>query len=272
MKSEESSKIHDKRAKLEQILLQAQSVVVAYSAGVDSTFLLKAAHDVLGDNAHAIIAKSSVVPARDISEAEAFCKEHGIDLKVLEYDPFSVEGFAKNPKDRCYICKKALFSMLLEQTHKFGANMLADGSNVDDMSDYRPGMKALEELGIRSPLKEAGLTKNDIRQLSSEDGLPTWDKPSFACLATRIPCEEPITPDKLSRIEKAEDMLLKLGIRQFRVRAHGDLARIEVLPADIVKIASEDMRDKITSYFNSIGYKYVSLDLAGYRTGSMNKL
>lgn len=272
MKCEGSSKINEKRAKLENILLQAQSVVVAYSAGVDSTFLLKVAHDVLGSNAYAVIAKSSVVPARDISEAEAFCREQGIDLKVIEYDPFAVEGFAQNPKDRCYICKKALFSMLFEETSKLGANMLADGSNVDDMSDYRPGMKALVELGIRSPLKEAGLTKKDIRQLSSEAGLATWDKPSFACLATRIPCEEPITPEKLTRIEKAEDKLAELGIRQFRVRSHGELARIEVLPEDISKLASEQIRDRITEYFNSIGYKYVSLDLKGYRTGSMNKL
>lgn len=260
----------NKQEQLESILKGIGSAAVAFSAGVDSTYLLKTAHDVLGDNARAVIVKSPLIPGRDISEAEKFCAEQGIKLNVIEYDPLGSEAFTINPKDRCYVCKKAIFSLIMDEARKLDLNTVIEGTNADDVFDYRPGMKALAELNVRSPLKEAGLTKADIRELSQAEGLSTWDKPSFACLATRIPYGNTITAEVLSRIDKAEEFLYGLGIRQFRVRSHGELARIEVLPEDFAVLIEENKRTALTEYFKKIGYKYVSLDLTGYRTGSMN--
>ena len=260
----------NKKEQLELILKEIGSAAVAFSAGVDSTFLLMTAADVLGDKVQAVIVKSALIPGRDISEAEDFCAAHGIRLNVIEYDPLGSEAFTSNPKDRCYVCKKALFSLILDEAQKLGLNTVIEGTNADDTNDYRPGMKALEELGVRSPLKEAGLTKAEIRELSQEEELPTWDKPSFACLATRIPYGNTITAEVLARIENAEEYLYSIGIRQYRVRSHGDLARIEVLPEDFGRLTEEKTRTALTEYYKKLGYKYVSLDLTGYRTGSMN--
>ncbi|MBP5180406.1 MAG: ATP-dependent sacrificial sulfur transferase LarE [Clostridiales bacterium] len=263
--------MHNKKQKLEQILSEMGSVVIAFSSGVDSTFLLKVAHDVLGNKAVALTARSCLVPAREIDDAAGFCEKEGIKSIVLDYDPLSVEGFAANPKDHCYICKKALFTKVVAQANELGITTVVEGSNEDDKGDYRPGMRAIKELGIRSPLQEAGLTKKEIRELSKELGLPTWDKPSFACLASRIPYGDEITEEKLTMVDNAEQILLNEGFRQFRVRVHGADARIELLTDEFGKIMEDDMREEVYKELKKIGFRYISLDLQGYRTGSMNE-
>ncbi|MCR4616494.1 MAG: ATP-dependent sacrificial sulfur transferase LarE [Clostridiales bacterium] len=264
------SELIEKKKKLENIFSDLGSAAVAFSAGVDSTFLLKTAHDVLGDRAVAVTAVTGSFPERELEEARTFCKKENITLLTVDVDIFSVKGFCENPPDRCYICKKAVFSRLKDIAAEQGIANVAEGSNVDDMKDYRPGMKAVAELGVISPLREAGLTKNDVRALSKEMGLKTWDKPSFACLATRIAYGEQITREKLSMIERGEGKLSGLGFRQYRVRVHGDSARIELLPEDIEKIVDPAVRGGVAEFFHSLGFKHVSVDLDGYRTGSMN--
>ena len=253
---------------LKEILKGYGNVAVAFSSGVDSTFLLKVAHDVLGENAIAITATSEFFPQREIEEAKNFCKREGIKQIILEEDIFSVENIENNPKNRCYLCKKNLFTKILELAAQNKISNVAEGSNMDDNGDYRPGLQAIAELKIKSPLREAELYKNEIRELSKKLNLPTWDKPSFACLASRFVYGEKITPEKLSRIEKAEEILRDKNFKQFRVRIHDNLARIEILPTDFEKILS--VREDIVSKFKSFGFDYVSLDLQGYRTGSMN--
>ena len=262
--------LFEKKRKLENLLSGLGGVAVAFSAGVDSTFLLNTAHDILGDKAVAVTAVTGSFPQKELETAKAFCAEENIPLITAEVDIFSLEGFCENPVDRCYFCKKAIFSRLISVAAEHGVTKIAEGSNVDDMKDYRPGMRAIAELGVISPLREAGLTKNDVRALSKELGLATWDKPSFACLATRIAYGEKITPEKLRMIEQAESKLAGLGFRQYRVRVSGDSARIELLPEDIGKIAEPAVRRSVTSFFHSLGFVRVSVDLDGYRTGSMN--
>lgn len=262
--------IYEKKHRLENYLRELGSIAVAYSAGVDSTFLLKTAHDVLGEKAIAVTVRSRLVPEREFAEAENFCKDLGVKHIIAEADPFSIDGFAKNPPDRCYICKKALFGQMREIVQKQGISFIAEGSNADDMNDYRPGMKAVKELGIKSPLLEAGLSKAEIRKLSEEAGLPTWNKPSFACLASRFVYGEEISGEKLSAVEKAEELLRKLRFSQYRVRVHGKIARIEISPHEFGKIILPENAEKISSYLHKLGFLYVSLDLDGYRTGSMN--
>ena len=258
-----------KKNKLEEILRSLGSAAVAFSSGVDSTFLLKAVHDALGDKALAVTVSLHSMPKRELSEAKLFCEENGIKQLIIKHNEFDVEGFSANPADRCYICKKAIFAKIKSCAAQQGLAFVLEGSNLDDEGDYRPGLKAIAELGIRSPLREAGLTKADIRALSKELGLPTWDKPSYACLATRFPYGDTITAERLSMVEKAEQKLYDLGIRQSRVRIHGDTARIEVMRSDFYKITEN--ADEINTYFNDLGFTFTALDLGGYKTGNLNR-
>ena len=263
--------LHEKKQHLENYLRELGSVVVAFSSGVDSTFLLKVAHDVLGGRAIAVTARSCSFPARELNEAKAFCQAEGIGQIVVETDELSIEGFSQNPKNRCYLCKRQLFTRFRDIARERGFAFVAEGSNLDDNGDYRPGLAAVAELGIKSPLREAGLTKEDIRALSRELGLPTWDKPSFACLASRFVYGETITGEKLSMVDRAEQRLLDLGFRQVRVRIHGDIARIEIDRGQFEKIIRPEISDQLDRYFRELGFLYVTLDLGGYQMGSMNR-
>ena len=246
-------------------------IAVAFSGGVDSAFLLKAAHDTLGDRAIALTVYANVIPQRERRESEEFCGKEGVEQIILTKDVFSVEGFAENPPHRCYICKKALFSSMKEIAAEKGM-ILADGSNTDDMGDYRPGMRALSELGIISPLRDAGLSKADIRTLSRELGLSTWGKPSYACLASRFVYGETISEERLAMVDQAELLLLNLGFHQVRVRIHGELARIELHPSEFDKLLEASVRQTIVKTLRELGFRYVTMDLQGYRTGSMNEV
>lgn len=264
--------IESKFNKLKESIKAFESAVIAYSGGVDSTFLLKVAHDVLGDNVIAVTAKSSTYPEREFNEAKKLAEKIGAKHIVIVSEELDIEGFSKNPTNRCYYCKKELFTKINEIAKKNNINYVLDGSNLDDVGDYRPGMIAAKELGVLSPLKLSELTKNDIRQLSKTLGLPTWDKPSFACLSSRVPYGSEITIPKLNMIDRAEQFLLDIGFRQVRVRHHGDIARIEVAAEEREKIFSIELMDKISEKLKSIGFKYVTFDLTGYRTGSMNEV
>lgn len=256
---------------LKEHLKQLGSVAVAFSSGVDSAFLLKTAHDVLGDNAIAITAHSPSFPRRELRESEDFCKKEGIKQIVVISDETKNEAFCKNPPDRCYICKLSLFKKILQSAKENNAKYVIEGSNTDDMGDYRPGLRAIAELKVLSPLREAGLSKEEIRFLSKKLELPTWDKPSFACLASRFAYGEEITEEKLDMVEEAEQLLLDMGFKQLRVRIHGKIARIEILPEDFPRLILSDNRIKIYAKLQELGFEYVTMDLKGYRTGSMNE-
>ena len=261
--------MNEKLNQLKEYLLSQGSLAVAFSGGVDSTFLLKVAHDMLGDKCVAVTASSCSVPERELNEARVFCVEHGIRHIVVHSEELEIEGFRHNPKNRCYLCKHELFEKIWAIARNEHLNAVAEGSNMDDNGDYRPGLVAVRELGVLSPLRHIGLSKAEIRELSRKLGLPTWDKQSFACLSSRFVYGETINEERLSMVDRAEQLLLDMGFHQVRVRIHGQLARIETDPAEFEKLLS--VREKIVSAFRDFGFTYVTMDLTGYRTGSMNE-
>ncbi len=263
--------VQAKLAKLREILAASGGVLVAYSGGVDSALLLKVAVEVLGDRAHAVTARSEMYPEHEIESAIALAKGMGARLEEIRTDELERELFVENSPERCYHCKKELFGRMVAMAREEGLPLVVDGANVDDTGDYRPGARAAAELGVRSPLREVGLTKAEIREASREYGLPTWDKPSYACLASRFPYGDRITAEALRTVRVAEQVLRDFGFRQFRVRHHGVSARIEVEPKDMPKLLDPAVREKVSEEFHRLGYLYVTIDLDGYRTGSMNE-
>lgn len=260
----------EKLERLSRILQGCGRLAVAFSGGVDSTFLLAFAKEVIPDRVFAITASAPNFSPEETEEAAAFCGEHGIKQLSVALDWEFMNGFSHNPPNRCYLCKKAIFSRLTEAAEENGATCVADGTNADDVSDYRPGLAALSELGVRSPLREAGLTKEEIRRALRERGLPAWSKPAFACLASRIPYYEKITPEKLQAVYVLEKEVRRLGFPQCRVRHHGSVARIEVLPEDRRRFAEPSVMDSVNELALRAGFSYAALDLAGYKMGSLN--
>ena len=268
--------LHEKYEILQNYLKELGSVAVAFSSGVDSTFLLRVALDTLGsENVIAVTASSCSFPKRELNEAKDFCKKNQIRHIVCQSEELDIEGFRKNPKNRCYLCKHELFEKILAIAGEYHIRAVVEGSNMDDNGDYRPGLVAVSELGIKSPLRHAKLYKEEIRELSKELGLPTWNKQSFACLSSRFVYGETISEEKLDMVDKAEQLLLDLGFHQVRVRIHGNenglIARIEIMPKEFSRLISEEIRTQLYAYLKKLGFSYVTLDLQGYRTGSMNE-
>ena len=259
-----------KEQALKEYIRQLGSLAVGFSGGVDSAYLLAVAHEVLQEKAVALTATGVAFPEREQQEAREFCKKRGIRQILCPVEPLQIEEFRNNGPQRCYFCKRDIFARLQKAAGELGIAQLADGTNVDDLVDYRPGLRAVTELGLVSPLREAGLAKAEIRLLSKKRGLPTWSKPAYACLASRFASGEEITEEKLYRVDRAEQFLIEQGFPEERVRVHGDLARIEVAAEDIARLADGAVREKIVKAFRALGFRFVSLDLEGYRTGSMN--
>jgi pyridinium-3,5-biscarboxylic acid mononucleotide sulfurtransferase len=265
------TELSTKLGSLEKILTDMQTVLIAYSGGTDSTFLLKVAANVLGDEAIAVTASSETYTPKELRDAKKNAEAIGARHIVVYTDELNDPNFSSNPPDRCYHCKKELFTKLTELAKRHGLKYIVDGSTSDDERDFRPGMRAVREFGVRSPLKDAGFTKQDIRTLSKEMNLPTWDKPPLPCLSTRFPYGTQITKEKVMRVGRAEEFLAGFGIRQLRVRDHGNIARIEVLRADMPIFLDEEISKLIAEKFKLLGYAYVALDIQGYRMGSMNE-
>lgn len=264
-------RLERKYGQLKDRIASEGKAAVAFSGGVDSVFLLYAAKEALGEKVLALTVSLHAVPKRELEEAKEFCRVRGIRHRIECVDEFSIEGFADNPPDRCYLCKKTLFTKMKELAEEEGCPVLMEGSNLDDQGDYRPGLRALKELRILSPLKDAGFTKAEIREMSRRLGLPTWEKPSMACLASRFVYGERITPEKMDMVEQAEEYLTELGFVQRRVRMHGTLARVELLLEDIGRMMEEERYRSVQERLSSLGFSYVTLDLKGFQSGSMNK-
>ena len=262
--------LENKRKKLEKILEEMGNVAVAFSGGVDSALLLAVAARLYHVKLMAVTATSVSYAEHEKNDAQRFAQRMGVKHRYLDFDQMSIPEFVANGPERCYFCKKAIFGAILAYAAEEGFTNVVDGSNADDLQTYRPGTKAMTELGIRSPLQEAGLTKAEIRKLSRDMGLFTASKPSYSCLASRIQYGEPITPEKLAKIEQAEAFLADLGFTHIRVRSYGTLARLEVEPSQISLMAQVNTRNKIVTRLKELGYNYVTLDLAGFRSGSMD--
>ena len=260
----------EKLNKLREIISELGSLAVGFSGGVDSSFLLAVAREILGDRVIAVTGVDASVPEREVNEAKAFCIDRGIRHILCTVDPLREEGYRNNSPDRCYFCKHGIFTEVKKIADEYGIEYMAEGSNMDDIGDYRPGLMAAAELSVKSPLREARLYKKDIRLISKAMGLPTWSKPAYACLASRFVYGEEITEEKLHMIDRAEQFLIERGFFEERVRMHGNIARIEVPSADIPRLASDEVREAVYDEFKKLGFLFVTLDLKGYRTGSMN--
>ena len=265
-----SEELQKKVENLKQYIVGLGSLAIGFSGGVDSSLLVAVAHEVLGDRLIAVTGADASVPERELNEAVAFCKERGIRHIVCNVDPLKEEGYRNNSPDRCYFCKRGIFTEVRKIALENGIEYMAEGSNVDDIGDYRPGLRAAAELSVKSPLREAGLTKSEIRIISKVMGLPTWSKPAYACLASRFVYGEEITEEKLHMIDRAEQFLIEHGFFEERVRMHGNIARIEVPPEDIPRLAADEIREAVYDKFREIGFLFVTLDMKGYKSGNMN--
>jgi len=265
--------IRKKHENLKAIFKDMGKVLVAFSGGVDSTLLLKVAQETLGnDDVLAVTALSPLYPERELNGVKRLVQALGARHRLIHSNEMEIPGFSKNPPDRCYYCKSKLFEELLDLAKEEAIPFVIEGSTLDDDRDHRPGKRAMQELGIKSPLKEAGFVKAEVRELSRALGLPTWDKPSFACLASRFPYGEEITEEGLKRVDQAEDFLFGLGFKQVRVRHYGNLARIEVLTEEMGRLMNGSLREEVVNHLKGMGYRYITLDLQGFRSGSMNEV
>lgn len=263
--------LEEKYDRLKAYIKELGSLAVGFSGGVDSSLLIYAAHEVLGERALAVTGVDAAMPGRELDEARSFCERYGIKHVICKIDPLKEDEYRNNGPNRCYFCKHGIFTTIMKIARINGIGYVAEGSNTDDTGDYRPGLKAAAELGVKCPLREAGLGKEDIRKISKALGLPTWNKPAYACLASRFVYGEEITEEKLRMIDAAEQFLIERGFINERVRIHGKMARIEVPAIDIPRLAADGIREEVYERFKKIGFSYVALDMRGYRLGSMNE-